>query len=75
MNNNNEELNKYLVILDPDTGELVDIMDDDPLHDPEVFVDFEEDEGVYHIMAPNHEEAVATAQHIDSGGRGDPNVS
>jgi hypothetical protein len=74
MNNNNnnkeEEMTKFLVILDPETEEVIEVDVDDQLYDGG-FQDPEEDEGVYHITAPDADKAADTAVYLERQGKFD----
>lgn len=58
---------KYLVYISQDDPTDIEVDMDDPTYDgPEI--DINEDEGVYHIEAESEEEAIKTAQFLDSIG-------
>jgi hypothetical protein len=60
-------MEKYLVTIDQDDPTEIEVEMDDPAYDgPETSMD--DDEGVYHITAENEEEAIKTAQFLDSIG-------
>lgn len=60
-------MEKYLVTIDQDDPTEIEVEMDDPTYDgPETSMD--DDEGVYHIIAESEEEAIKTAQFLDSIG-------
>lgn len=60
-------MNKYIVEIDQDNIDDIDVFDDDPDYDgPETNI--EDPVGVYHITAESEESAVETAKWLDSMG-------
>lgn len=58
---------KYIVEIDQDDPSDIAVYLDDPEYDgPETSMD--DDEGTYHVIAEDEEEAIKTAQFLDSIG-------